>query len=101
MRSPCDAEDVVQDVFVNPMRSAKRFEDEGHLKAWLITAAINRCRSLARAPWAKRVPLDEELAERKLRYRADADAAYDLAREHPLWEAVDNLPDDMRCAFYL
>ena len=41
------------------------------------------------------------LAERKLRYGADADAAYDLAREHPLWEAVDNLPDDMRCAFYL
>lgn len=68
MRSPCDAEDVVQDVFVSLMRSAKRFEDEGHLKAWLITAAINRCRSLARAPWAKRVPLDEELAERKLRY---------------------------------
>lgn len=101
MRSPCDAEDVVQDVFVSLMRSAKRFEDEEHLKAWLITAAINRCRSLARAPWAKRVPLDEELAERKLRYGADADAAYDLAREHPLWEAVDNLPDDMRCAFYL
>lgn len=49
MRSPCDAEDVVQDVFVSLMRSARKFEDDKHLKAWLITATINRCRSLARA----------------------------------------------------
>ncbi len=101
MRSPCDAEDVVQDVFVSLMRTTKSFEDDEHLKAWLITATVNRCRSLARAPWAKRASLDEELAERRLRYGAEADAAYRHAREHPLWEAVDNLPDDMRCAFYL
>ena len=101
MRSPCDAEDVVQDVFVSLMRSARRFEDDEHLKAWLITATINRCRSLARAPWAKRVSLDDELAERKLRYGAGSDAAYVHAREHPLWSAVDELPDGMRSAFHL
>ncbi len=52
-------------------------------------------------PWAKRVPLDDELAERKLRYGAGSDAAYVHAREHPLWSAVDELPDDMRSAFHL
>ena len=100
-RSPSDAEDVVQDVFISLMRSTKRFADDEHLKAWLITTAVNRCRSLARAPWAKRVSLDDELVMRKAAYGGDADAAFSSVREHPLWEALGKLPDDMRCAFHL
>lgn len=43
-----DAEDVYQDVFIRLACDATEFADDGHLKAWLLRVALNRCRDLAR-----------------------------------------------------
>lgn len=53
MRSPADADDVTQDVFVKLLKSQKSFESDAHLRNWLARVAVNRCKSLFRAPWRR------------------------------------------------
>ena len=42
-RCAADAEDVVQDVYEKLLHYTGTFENEEHLKAWLLRVAINRC----------------------------------------------------------
>ena len=57
--SVADGEDVAQEVFVSLIQSDPAFTSDTHLKAWLIRATANRCKSWGRSPWRKRtVPLD-------------------------------------------
>lgn len=49
MKSREDAEDVVQEVLIRFMQSAKQFEDESHVKAWLLRVAANLCKDKLRS----------------------------------------------------
>ena len=48
LRSTADAEDAVQETFLQYLRKAPPFESAGHEKAWLITTAKNKCRDVLR-----------------------------------------------------
>ena len=43
-----DAEDCFQNTFVKLYTSSPEFNDEKHLKSWLLRVAINECRSVLR-----------------------------------------------------
>lgn len=43
-----DAEDVVQETFINYLTKSPTFHDSEHEKAWLITVATNRCKNMRR-----------------------------------------------------
>ncbi|MBQ2953964.1 MAG: sigma-70 family RNA polymerase sigma factor [Clostridia bacterium] len=59
MRNPHDADDVFQDVFLRYAERAPAFRDDNHRRAWLLRVTINRCRSLQRSAWFRRiVPLE-------------------------------------------
>ena len=45
---PADAEDAVQETVIAYFRKAPDFSDTEHEKAWLITVARNKCRSMQR-----------------------------------------------------
>ncbi|MBD5128962.1 MAG: sigma-70 family RNA polymerase sigma factor [Ruminococcaceae bacterium] len=49
LKSPVDAEDVVQDVFVRYFKADLTYENEEHRKAWLIRCAVNCTNSFARS----------------------------------------------------
>lgn len=67
LKNPSDAEDVVQDVFFSLFIYNGSFENEEHLKAWLIRCAINRSKNLLSSAWHRHtVPL--ELADNALWY---------------------------------
>lgn len=51
LKSPADADDVVQDVFLKLFTYSGSFESEEHVKAWLIRCAINRSKNLLRSHW--------------------------------------------------
>lgn len=58
--SVSDGEDVAQEVFVSLIRCDPAFTDDTHLRAWLIRATANRCKSRGRSPWRRRVvPLED------------------------------------------
>ena len=44
--SRADAEDVTQEVFFALHRAPRAFNDDEHLKAYILRAVINRCRNL-------------------------------------------------------
>ena len=48
LRNTADAEDAVQETFLQYLRKAPRFADAGHERAWLITTAKNKCRDILR-----------------------------------------------------
>ena len=58
---PQDVEDIVQDVFVAAFAGLRRFRGDCHLRTWLFTITINRCRSYRyrRILRLRRTPLDE------------------------------------------
>ena len=88
-----DAEDIMQEVFLQYYRSHPDFESPSHEKAWLLRCTINAARNLLRSAWQrKRVDLD--LTELPAAEDADAASSEVLA-------AVLRLPERYRTAIYL
>lgn len=93
-RSKADAEDVYQDVFMRLYGDATEFTSGEHLKAWLLRVTINRCRDLAKSNWNRRTvafdPVRDDVAQ-LVRDPAEAD----------VWDAVGQLPDNLRSSVHL
>lgn len=87
-----DAEDVYQDVFLRLLEQRTAGWDGGHLKAWLIRAALNRCADVGRLRQRKGTLSLDEVPE--LARPADEQAA-------ELWDAVGRLPEKLRTAVHL
>lgn len=45
LHNKSEAEDVVQDTFLQYVKKQKKFESEEHIKAWLIRITINNCKN--------------------------------------------------------
>lgn len=48
-----DAEDVVQEVFYQYLKSSQVFENPEHEKAWLLKVTLNACRKVWRSAWKR------------------------------------------------
>lgn len=94
--SRADAEDVVHDVFVGLPETLKRYEDRGHLGAWLTRVVVRVALMRDRADRRRCVaPLDDVLG---LAASDRTDAGLDLTE---LQQAVMALPESMRTVFVL
>ncbi|MCL2031009.1 MAG: sigma-70 family RNA polymerase sigma factor [Oscillospiraceae bacterium] len=90
VKNHCDAEDIMQEVFVRLMRGPE-FKDESHKKAWLIRVTLNLCKNWNSTYWNRNtVPLEAVLREAEA-----ADARESVPEE--LWE----LPPSYRSTLYL
>lgn len=84
-----DAEDILQEVSVTLVTANAPLYDEAHLKSWLVTVTLNKCRNLKRAEKRREfIPLDECLA-------LEAPKANEIMEE--LWR----LPEKYRNTVYL
>ncbi len=52
-KNQMDAEDVVQETFVQYYTTKKEFENEQHIRAWLLRVAINKAKNLSMTFWKK------------------------------------------------
>ena len=91
MRNKADTEDVVEDVFVNLMKTKIVFESAEHEKAWLLRTAINLCKNSLKH-WRRR--------------NADIDDYENIQGENPFapsetLRAVMELPDKYKEVIYL
>ena len=80
--SEADAEDVFQEVFLRLFKSNTDFNDNEHLKAWLLRVTIQRCNDFHRA----------------VNRRQSQNIPQDYSE---LWSAVNSLPDNQRTAVHL
>ena len=91
-RNTDDANDVVQDTFIQYYTTKKQFQDEEHLKAWLLRVAVNRAKDIARSFWRRNKISIEEYAE---------EIPFENQEDRELFEAVMKLPEKYRDVIHL
>ncbi len=62
LRNQADADDILQDVFLELFTYNKTFHDEEHIRAWLIRVTVNKCKNLLNS-FRYRMSLPIESAE--------------------------------------
>ena len=91
-RNRMDADDAVQDTLIKYHSLRKDFEDENHLKAWLLRVVINRAKDLSTSFWRRnKVPWEDYMTE----------LAFEAPEDSRLFEAVMRLPDKYRTVIHL
>lgn len=91
LRDPTESEDVTQTVLLKLFQTSTSFQDEDHVKFWLLRVTINECRRLIRSPWRRVEPLEnwEDLPD------------FPSLEHSNLFFAVNALPDKYRIPIYL
>lgn len=88
LKNQSDAEDITQEVFIKLLKHPG-FQDDGHMKAWLIQVTINQCKDFRKSFWQRKTePLAEEWE------------SFDKEQQHMLDE-LWKLPPDYRNVIYL
>ena len=87
-----DAEDVVQDTFIQYLSHTKDFESEQHIRAWLLRVAMNKAKNKTQTFFRKHtVPLEDFMET----------LTFESAESSDLFEAVMNLPEKYRIVIHL
>ncbi|MGO4947774.1 RNA polymerase sigma factor [Blautia sp. Sow4_E7] len=87
-----DAEDVVQETFVQYYTSRKEFENEQHIRAWLLRVVINKAKNINRTFWKKNKCSLEDYMET---------LTFLDSQSRDLFEEVMKLPDKFRIVIHL
>ena len=91
-RNHADAEDIYQEVFLKLAKADISFEDQEHVKAWLLRVAINKAKDVTRRfRWKHTVSL-EDLNE---------DIPFEDPEIGTFFDEVMNLPEKYRVAIHL
>lgn len=98
-----DAEDVVQEVFCQYIRTDKEFESQEHEKAWLIKVTLNACKKLWRTAWYRHhaVMPQGELPPEEGEEDLTENAYIRREENEKLLKAVWELPDKYREVIHL
>ena len=90
-KNPSDAEDITYEVFFRYLKCKKAFNDEEHLKAWLIKVTMNVSNSLFRSTWfRKTVSISEH-----------ENLSYEEEPQSETYDAVLSLPEKYRSVVFL
>lgn len=87
-----DAEDVVQDTFVQYYTTNKEFESEQHIRAWLMRVAVNKAKNVSRTFWKRNKISIEEYMETLV---------FETPAAETLFETVMQLPEKYRIVIHL
>lgn len=87
-----DAEDVIQDTFVQYYTTKKEFEDEQHIRAWLIRVAVNKAKNITRTFWRRNKVSIEDYMET---------LTFETPEAGNLFETVMQLPEKYRIVIHL
>lgn len=87
-----DAEDVVQDTFIQYMTLKKDFETRQHIRAWLIRVAINKAKNKNNVFFRRNIlPLEDYMES----------LTFESAETSDLFETVMKLPEKYRVIIHL
>lgn len=87
-----DAEDVLQDTFLQYHLSTTQFESEQHIRNWLLRVAINKAKDVTRSFWRRnKVPLEDYTET----------LVFETPESKDLFLAVMKLPEKYRIVLHL
>ncbi len=91
-KTPSDADDVVQQTFLKLYSKSVKFNDEEHIKRWLIRVCVNECNSLFSSFWRKNVQSMEEMSK---------EPEFVMEENLLLYDSIRELPSKSRTVIYL
>ena len=91
-KNAAEADDVVQETFLQYHVTKKEFDSEQHIRAWLIRVAVNKAKNVNRSFWRQnKVPLEEYMET----------LVFETPKEETLFETVMKLPQKYRIVIHL
>lgn len=87
-----DAEDVIQDTFIQYHTSNKEFENEQHIRAWLIRVTINKAKNMNHTFWRQNKTSLEDYMET---------LTFETPESECLFETVMGLSEKYRIVIHL
>lgn len=91
-RNAADADDIVQDTLIQYHTTEKQFDDERHIRAWLIRVAINKAKNVNMSFFRRTsVPLEDYLET----------LMFETSEARDLLEEVLKLPEKYRIIIHL
>lgn len=87
-----DAEDAVQNTFVKLLKTDTEFNDDEHIRKWLIRVAVNECKNMWKSFWRRNVTSFEEL---------EKEPEYIESDKTELFSEVMKLPQKYRVVLHL
>lgn len=87
-----DAEDIVQDTFIQYYTMKKEFENEQHIRAWLLRVAINKAKNANHTFWRRNKLSLEDYMET---------LTFETPQSENLFETVMRLPEKYRIVIHL
>ena len=91
-KNAADADDVVQDTFLQYHTTNRQFENEQHIRAWLIRVAINKAKNIYLSFWRQKgVPLEEYMET----------LTFEAPEAQTLFTEVMKLPEKYRIVIHL
>lgn len=90
--NPQDAEDAVQDTFIEYLSQKKEFESPEHVRAWLFRVAINKAKNKTKSFFRRNtLPLEDYMAT----------AEFPTEEASQIFESVMKLPEKYRIVIHL
>ena len=91
-KNQMDAEDIVQEAFLQYYTSKKEFDDEQHIRAWLIRVVINKAKNCSLTFWRRnKCSLDDYIET----------LVFETPASKELFEEVMKLPEKYRIVIHL
>ena len=91
-KNAADADDIVQETFLQYHMAKCEFASEQHIRAWLIRVAINKAKNVNRSFWRQhKIPLEDYMET----------LAFESPQDNALFETVMNLPQKYRVVIHL
>lgn len=87
-----DANDMVQETFIQYHVSGKDFNDEEHIMSWLLRVVINKSKNLTRSFWRRNKVSMEEIGD---------NVVFESGENERLFEEVMKLPEKYRIIIHL
>ena len=87
-----DAEDIVQDTFIRYYTLNKEFDNEQHIRAWLLRVAINKAKNANHTFWRRNKLSIEDYMET---------LTFETPQSENLFETVMQLPEKYRIVIHL
>ena len=91
-KSAADAEDVVQDTFLQYYMTKKEFDDEKHIRYWILRVAINKAKNIQSSFRRKKEMSLEDYVET---------LTFETPESRELFEEVLKLPEKCRVVIHL
>ncbi|MCH5297724.1 MAG: sigma-70 family RNA polymerase sigma factor [Ruminococcus sp.] len=87
-----DAEDAVQNTFLKLLKTNLEFNDEEHIRRWLIKVAVNECKNIWKSFWRRNVTSFDDL---------DKEPVYIESEKEELFNEVMKLPPKYSVVIHL